>query len=158
MFATVFKFCCCHAFCIYCEICILTKKKMQTSPNFWGTELWYETNKKLHNFCLERTNITEFVKHLSSSHPYQVLSFYQLGKKLEREIRKSIFNKNLFFPHINIVCKGLCIWQKTWPDSTLAQEIKGNFFFLDSKQFLEFTRTLTFVSKSFVQNFSSFLK
>ena len=26
LFATVFKFCCCHAFCIYCEICILTEK------------------------------------------------------------------------------------------------------------------------------------
>ena len=130
---------------------------MQTSPNFWGTELWYETNKKLHNFCLERTNITEFVKHLSSSHPYQVLSFYQLGKKLEREIRKSIFNKNLFFSPYQYSLQRFMHMAKNLARFNIAQEIKGNFFFLDSKQFLEFTRTLTFVSKSFVQNLSSFL-
>ena len=43
--------------------------------------------------------------------------------------------------------------------TTLVQGIKGNFFFLDSKPFFEFTRTriLTFVSKRFVQNLSSFL-
>ena len=55
---------------------------MQKPPNFWGTELSYENNKKLHSVCLERTNITELVKHLSSSHPYQVLSFYHLGQNL----------------------------------------------------------------------------
>ena len=60
------------------------KSKVKTSPKFWRTDLWFETPFKLHILYFKSRSITEILKLLSFSAPYQVLSFYSLGKISKR--------------------------------------------------------------------------